>query len=241
MHTGFTIVVSPGRSALRRKVARITELLEERFGVPRRTPKSSPLDSLIGSILSQSTNARNRDRAYASLRETFPTWQDVMAARTADIARAIRAGGLANRKSVRIRNILRWVKETFGELSLDALHQFDPDEACDLLCSQEGIGVKTAAVTLLFACGRDVFPVDTHVHRICRRLGVVPPEASAEKTHHLMAPLVPAGKALSLHVNLLRHGRAICAAQRPECCDCNLRRLCAYHRDTRRTARKPAR
>jgi len=143
------MAVSPSRSALRRKVTRITELLKEHFGVPRPGLKGPPLDSLIGTILSQSTNDHNRDRAYASLRETF------------------------------------------GELSLRALHQIDPDEACDLLCSQEGIGVKTAAATLLFACGRDILPVDTHVHRICRRLRVVLPEASAEKTHHLMAPLVP--------------------------------------------------
>ena len=231
------MAVPPGRAALRRRAARITELLERRFGTPHRRPKTSPLDSLIGTILSQSTNDRNRDRAYASLREAFPSWRDVMNARTADIARAIRAGGLANQKSVRIRNTLRWVKETFGELSLDALHQIDTAEACDLLCSQDGIGIKTAAVTLLFACGRDVFPVDTHVHRICRRLGLVPLEASAEKTHHLMAPLVPEGKALSLHVNLLRQGRTICRAPRPECSECNLRRLCVYHRSRRRTAK----
>ncbi len=228
MHEGTLVAVPPSRAALRRKAARVTELLERRFGVPRRRPKSSPLDSLIGTILSQSTNDRNRDRAYASLRDAFPSWQDVMDARTADIARAIRAGGLANQKSVRIRNILRWVKETFGELSLDALHQIDTAEASDLLCSQHGIGIKTAAVTLLFACGRDVFPVDTHVHRICRRLGLVPDKATAERTHHLMAPLIAKGRSLSLHVNFLRLGRTICHARGPLCAECPLGRLCGY-------------
>ena len=139
-------------------------------------------------------------------------------------------GGLSNQKSVRIKSFLKWVKETFGRLSLEVLDSMPAEEAYGLLCTQKGIGVKTVAVTLLFACGRDIFPVDTHVHRICRRLGLVPDNASAEKTHWLMAPLVPQGKALSLHLNLLSHGRTVCLAQRPRCGECNLKRLCVYYR-----------
>jgi endonuclease-3 len=220
----------PGQSALRRKVARVVQLLEEHLGIPRHGSRRDPLDSLIGTILSQSTNDRNRDRAYASLRQAFPTWEAVLNAPAADIARAIRVGGLSNQKSTRIKSFLVWVKQTFGKLSLDALRTMPTSQAYQLLCTQKGIGLKTVAVTLLFACRRDVFPVDTHVHRICRRLGLVPADATPEKTHRLMAPLVPKGKALSLHVNLLRHGRTTCRAQRPSCGGCCLRRLCEYSR-----------
>lgn len=209
-----------------RLTRRVVALLEERYGVPRRKEVIPPLDCLILTVLSQSTSDLNRDRAFASLKKAFPTWQCVMEANVGDVEKAIRVGGLSNQKSARIQEILRWVKERFGELSLDCLKRMKPVEAIDTFTQVKGIGVKTVSVVLLFSCGKDVFPVDTHVHRICKRLNLVPQSASAEKTHLLMASLVPKGKAYSFHVNLLKLGRQICRPSKPGCDICSLGKLC---------------
>ncbi|HID23918.1 MAG TPA: endonuclease III [Planctomycetaceae bacterium] len=208
------------------KVSLITLRLEEAFGVPNWNGRGKVLDSLILTILSQSTNDRNRDRAYARLREKFPDWQAVMNTPVQHIADAIRPAGLANQKSQRIKDVLRWVYETYGTFNLSFLCDQDPEEITRTFLKLKGVGIKTISVVLMFSCGKDIFPVDTHVHRICKRLGLVPENASAEKTHHLMQPLVPKGKAYSLHMNLLKLGRTICKAQKPTCSECLLNDLC---------------
>jgi len=181
---------------------------------------------LIGTILSQNTNDLNRDRAFASLRGRFATWEEVLEGRRREIARAIRVGGLAEQKSGRIKEILRWLKETRGELSLDFICRMRKGEAIETLRSLPGVGPKTAAVVLLFACGKEVFPVDTHIHRVTRRLGLVPESASAEKAHEVMGELVPRGAAYRLHLNMIRLGRAICHPRRPRCDECPLEEVC---------------
>jgi len=208
------------------KVSLITQRLEKALGVPNWKGRGKPLDSLILTILSQSTNDRNRDVAYTRLREKFPDWQSVMNAPVQDIADAIRPAGLANQKSQRIKDVLRWVYETYDTFDLSFLCDQDPEEITRTFLQLKGVGIKTISVVLMFSCGKDIFPVDTHVHRICKRLGLVPEKASAEKTHHLMQPLVPAGKAYSLHMNLLKLGRTICKAQKPRCSECPLNDLC---------------
>ncbi len=187
-----------------------------------------PLDSLIQTVLSQATSDTNSHRAFRQLKERFPTWEQALAGRARDIERAIRSGGLARQKSVRIHKILRWVRDRFGEFDLRVVHEMPDDAVFETLLPLNGIGVKTVAVMLLFACGRDVFAVDTHVHRIVRRVGLVPEKATAEKTFALMRPLVPKGKALSFHVNLLKRGRTLCRPTDPACPECPLRRLCAF-------------
>ncbi|MGQ9559400.1 MAG: endonuclease III domain-containing protein [Candidatus Oleimicrobiaceae bacterium] len=210
------------------RTAQVTCLLEEAFGEPRWHGPADPLDVLIRTILSQNTNDRNRDLAYDALRARYPRWELLLDAPVEEIAAAIRVAGLSNQKSARIKQILAWIAHRYGALDLRPICAQPPGEVIDTFMRLKGIGIKTISVVLMFACGHDIFPVDTHVHRICLRLGLVPPGSSAEKTHRLMQPLVPQGKAYSLHMNLLRLGRSICRARTPNCQACPLRTLCPY-------------
>jgi len=216
------------RSSLRRKTARAAAALERRFGVPEWSGPRPPLDSLIQTILSQSTSDTNSLRAFRQLKECFPAWDAAHAAGPRRIEAAIRSGGLARQKSARIHGLLGWVNERFGAFDLGVVSEMPTQEVFDLLLPLEGIGVKTIAVMLMFACGRDCFAVDTHVHRIVRRLGLVSAKASAVKAFELMKELVPKGKALSFHLNLLALGRTLCRPTDPNCRECPLRRMCDH-------------
>ncbi|MBD3183944.1 endonuclease III [Candidatus Poribacteria bacterium] len=218
--------------ALRKKVKEINDILEEEFGIPQlekdlNKMDRDPLDSLINTILSQNTNDVNRDKAYNNLRQQFPKWEDVLAADAEDIADAIRVGGLANQKSVRIKGVLEWIKENYGELNIDFICDMEPQEAIELFSQLKGVGLKTMNVVLAFACGRDVFPVDTHIFRITKRLDIVPEKATADKAHEIMGRLFPEGKAFSFHINLIRFGRTRCHARNPECKGCPLMDYCS--------------
>ncbi len=210
------------------KVKRIVQLLEMHFGEPVWRGREDPLESLILTILSQNTNDRNRDMAYQSLIKHFPNYEALMVADPREIAKAIRSAGLSNQKSQRIKQILEWIHQTYGSLDLRFLCDMHPDEAIRTFMALKGIGIKTISVVLMFSCGVDIFPVDTHVHRICGRIGLVPGNTTAEKTHHLMQPLIPKGKSYSLHMNFLRLGRTICKARNPNCSECPIRRPCDY-------------
>ncbi len=221
--------------SLKQKTAKITTQLEKAFGTPERKNITDPLSNLMLTILSQNTNDKNRDTAYERLKRIYPTWEDVMTAPANEIADAIRPGGLANQKSQRMKAILEWIKQEFGSLNLARLCEMKPDDVIEKFTQLNGIGVKTIGVVLMFSCGVDIFPVDTHVHRICRRLGLVPDNVSAEKTFWLMRSLVPEGKSFSLHMNFLKLGRTICRARKPACPECPLNNLCPYfahHSDT---------
>ena len=216
----------------RERTAEITAILERAQGEPKWRGPSDPLDDLVRTLLSQSTNDNNRDLAYGRLRERFPTWREVMEAPREQVEEAIRPAGLGNQKSGRMIEMLRWIEKEFGGLDLGFLHEMPVEEAFERFTAVKGIGVKTIAVVLMFACGRDVFPVDTHVHRICRRLGLVPEGADAVKTFRLMADLVPPGKSYSLHMNLLRFGRTVCTARKPRCPECPLYKVCPWPEKT---------
>jgi endonuclease-3 len=203
------------------------EILERIFGVPEWQSRA-PVDELILTILSQNTNDHNRDLAYDRLRSIFPTWEDVTAADVKSVEAAIRPAGLAAQKSIHILEILKWIRESFGGYTLDPLQDLTDDEAIALLMERRGIGVKTAAVLLAFSFKRDLCPVDTHVHRIARRLGWVESKTSAEKTFHILRPLIPAGKAVAFHLNLLKFGRSICTARNPNCGECALWNDCIW-------------
>jgi endonuclease-3 len=216
--------------ALAAKTARVVQILERTMGVPQRENPLNPLDNLMLTILSQNTNDRNRDVAYQRLRSRFPAWENVLNAEVKDIAEAIRPAGLANQKSQRIRDILWWIQDHYGQLSLDFLCRLNPQDVMETFCQLKGIGIKTIAVVLMFSCGVDIFPVDTHVHRLCRRIGLVPSDTkSPEKTFALMQNNVPHGKAFSLHINLIMHGRTICKARKPLCGQCPLTAICEYY------------
>jgi endonuclease-3 len=209
--------------------------LEKLFGRPSWRRKD-PLDELIVTILSQNTNDANRDRAYRRLRERYSSWEAIVGAPVQDVEEAIRPAGLSKQKSVRIQDVLRWIKVTFGEYDLSRLREVGDDEAIALLTSQVGIGIKTAAVVLAFAFDRDLCPVDTHVHRIAQRLGWVRDGTSAEKVFHQIRPMMPVGNAASFHLNLLKFGRTICTARRPKCHECPFREDCPYF--TKQTGEK---
>ena len=214
------------------KTKKIVAALEERFGVPKWPGPSDPLDALIQTILSQNTNDTNSGRAYEQLRQRFPTWEDASVANVREIADAIRVGGLANLKAERIKGVLAWLERTHGALDLDFIRDRKPDEAIRILGSLKGVGIKTISVVLMFACGAEIFPVDTHIHRITRRLGLAPENVSAEKVHEGMQDLVPKGKAYSFHMNLLKFGRTICHARNPRCEQCPLTEECVYNSDS---------
>ena len=207
-------------------VRRIEAALRKEYGVPKVAPSRTLLDALIETILSQNTTDTNSSRAFRALRQRYPRWRDVLAAPTSDLVATIRSAGLANTKAPRIQTILARLQEERGRPSLKHLAGMSQPAAMEYLLSLPGVGPKTAACTLLFGMGRDVFPVDTHIHRLCRRLGIVSNFATAEKTQESMAALVPKGRALLLHINLIRHGRRVCKAQRPRCDGCALAGVC---------------
>lgn len=220
--------MAASKADLKKRVRKIAAALERRFGTPKVRRRGDLIGSFVLTTLSQHTSDVNAARAFDVLKGKFPEWSDVAGATPRQIANAIRSAGLANQKSGRIRDFVRWVKATFGDYDLSPIRKMPTDEIVELLTSVKGIGIKTVSVVLLFSLGRDVFPVDTHVHRICRRVGLVPDKVTAERTHHLMAPLVPKGKSLSLHVNLLKLGRTICHARGPKCPECPANRLCRF-------------
>jgi endonuclease-3 len=209
-------------------VRAIRDRLREIYGIPAAPPHGHPIAELILTVLSQSTNDRNRDIAYLALRERFPDWEAVRDAPVDEIEEAIRPGGISKVKSARIKSILRAVSETApeGELSLDWLPERSVPEAQDYLCSLPGVGRKTAACVLLFALGMRDVPVDTHVSRVGTRLGLFRPGAPFEELHDEMLAITPPGEELEFHLNLLRHGRRTCHARRPDCPGCALRRMC---------------
>lgn len=198
------------------------------YGVPLAEPHGHPIAELILTVLSQSTNDRNRDVAYLALRERFPLWEEVRDAPVDEIEAAIRPGGISKVKSARIKSILLAITDTApdGELSLDWLPELSVPEAQKYLTSLPGVGRKTAACVLLFALGMRDVPVDTHVSRVGTRLRLFRPGAPFEEMHDEMLEVTPPGEELEFHLNLLRHGRRTCHARRPDCAGCALQKMC---------------
>ena len=221
------------RVELQQKAEIISETLEGLLGVPTRDGAEDVLECLILTILSQNTTDINRDKGYAVLKDRFPTWEDVLHADVRAVERAIKIAGLGQQKSHTIKNFLTWLKAKYGELSLEFIHDMETEEALEFLCQHKGIGIKTASVTLSFACGREVFPVDTHILRISKRLGLIPPNCSAEKAHQLLPAIIPEGKAYPFHMNLIYFGRRICNARKPLCERCPLTQSCLYFRENK--------
>jgi len=213
-------------NATSRRVRAILRRLQRHFGELEPPRAVDPLEELILTVLSQHTSDLNAERAFGELRRAYPTWVGVVAAPTPRLADAIRSGGLANTKAPRIQAILREVREREGAFDLSVLRTLADADARAYLTSLPGIGPKTAAVVLSFALGRDAIPVDTHVHRTSRRLGLVPPKSSAERADRLLHDLVPDGLRTPLHVGLIRLGREICKAPTPQCRRCPLKDLC---------------
>lgn len=216
---------------------RVYELLTDAYGVPKNEPDYDPLGGLIGTILSQHTSDINSDRAYQQLVSTFLTWEEVRDAPTHIVAETIRSGGLANIKAVRIQDVLLTLTEeqqkrggtkSLSDYLYDELKRRTSEDAWQYLRSMPGVGPKTAACVLMFNLNLPVMPVDTHVWRVSKRLGLIGPKVSANQAHNIFDKMVPPEWVFSLHVNLIRHGRQVCHAQRPDCPHCPLYNECAY-------------
>jgi endonuclease-3 len=213
----------------RRRVLAIRDRLRELYGRPVNQPHGHPIAELVRTVLSQNTNDRNRDVAYTRLRERFPTWEEVRDAPTEEVEVAIKPGGLSATKAPRIQEILGLLGD---EPDLDWLAEAPREEALAYLDDLPGVGRKTAACVMIFAFGRPEIPVDTHVHRVGGRLGLFRLGTPFEEAHDEMLAITPPGDAYELHVNLIRHGRAICRPK-PRCRECGLRRMCPWYKANR--------
>lgn len=214
-----------------KKIARVDEILAGLYGKKKFTKATDPLTELILTVLSQNTNDTNRDRAFGALRDRFPTWDDAMSAAPARLEAAIKAGGLAKIKSRRIIKLLKSLKAENGRLDLSFMDRWADDRVRTYLLKIDGVGPKTAACVLAFSLGRNVMPVDTHVHRVATRLGILPSPMTPETAHDYFLQFGPAINLYQLHLNLIAHGRQICKARVPLCSECSLRKLCNYYRN----------
>lgn len=213
-------------------VGYVVQNLERAYGVPvNKWTGWDVLDMLVSVILSQATSDVNSARTFDALKKRFPTWDAALRARESTVADTIRLGGLANQKAAVIKNLLKQIKERNGSFDLSFLRGSTPEEAARYLSQFRGVGPKTVACTLLFACGAEIFPLDTHIFRVLRRVGLIPPKCSDEFAHAVMNRLVPPGKFYSFHVNLIRHGRALCRPRDPVCERCPVVEYCDYGRE----------
>lgn len=207
-----------------RRARKVESALTARYGAAEKA-RLDPLDELILTVLSQNTSDTNRDRAWEELRKAYSSWSEVLEEGVDRLTDTIRPSGLAVQKSRTIMRILERLSVE-GAPDLEHVRQMADDEALDYLTAIKGVGLKTAACVLCFSLGRPILPVDTHVHRVARRLGLTPPEASRDKAHDVLNAVVPPDLRFSLHIQLIRHGRAVCTARRPDCGRCGLADLC---------------
>lgn len=213
----------------RERLRRAADILDEYYGRPALSPRYAPVDELVFTVLSQNTADVNTERTFASLKARFPDWSAARDAPVEEIEEAIALGGLAHTKAPRIKRILEAISERTGEPDLGELDGMSDEEAQAHLVALPGVGPKTAACVLLFALERPVMPVDTHVHRVARRLGIIGEKVTAEQAHPLLTELAgpddPA-QVYAVHVDFVRHGRRVCHARRPECGSCPLAPMC---------------
>ena len=219
--------------SLKPKLGRVIAALEAAYGRPTAGEAKDPLSELVFTILSQHTSDSNRDRAWASLKKTFPSWKAIATAPKPRVEAAIRMGGLAPTKSRVIQEVLRQVDRMEGDFSLERLRGLSLEQVESYLRELKGVGIKTIRCVQVFSLGQPAFPVDTHIFRITKRLGLVPEKSTPDAAHRIMQELTPPSEVLPLHMNLITHGRRVCKAQRPLCGVCVLKRMCPYYRALR--------
>ncbi len=211
------------------KIQEIYAALVRYYGELEWRPSIDPLSELILTILSQHTSDTNRDRAFDVMKARFPTWEEVRDAPVAQITEAIKFGGLSNVKAPRIQAVLRYITKEKGPLDLGFLNDMPVEDAKAWLGSLQGVGPKTAACVLMFACGMPVLPVDTHVYRVSKRLGLIDARTSADKAHTVLEEMLEPAQRYTFHIDMITHGRQICKAQRPLCELCVVREWCSYY------------
>lgn len=222
----YNLMVSRPTDGLLNEVLDVLESLWGQEKSPRVSAFEDPLDGLILTVLSQNTNDNNRDRAFENLKSLYPTWEVVAGVPSEELADAIRVAGIANVKSVRIKEILEVINRAFGAYSLRDMVSWDGGSVMDFLISLPGVGPKTAACVMVFDLGIPAFPVDTHVARFCRRMGWVDRSASPASIQERMEALVPDDRKKGAHLNIISHCKALCKSRNPLCCDCPLSRIC---------------
>lgn len=214
------------------RLLRIIDELERIYGIPRFEPDGDGIDHLVRTILSQNTSDVNRDRAYKALKNCFKSWDEVVGGGADLLSRVIKSGGLGRIKAQRIIRSLSSIKSKRGSYDLGFLRDMPGEKALEFLISLDGVGLKTAACVLLFSYGVPVFPVDTHILRVSKRLGLVPERSDLDKAFWEMNRIVPRDKMYSLHKNLIRHGRLVCKSGKPLCDACAISGLCCQARFT---------
>ncbi len=211
-----------------RRIGALEKLLEKEYGKKVLRPTHDPLSELVATILSQNTSDVNSHRAYRNLRDTFKTWEALKSAPVSRIARTIKIGGLEQIKAERIKQILIQIYKERGRVSLSFLSRWDTEKTRDYLANFKGVGDKTIACVLLFALGRPVLPVDTHILRVSKRLGLIPWKTNSKGAHILLQKMIPPELVYPLHLNLIEHGRKICKARNPLCGQCVLFQKCEF-------------
>lgn len=211
------------------KLQQAMDLLRDAYGVPEPQDRPDPVRSLIKVLLSHNTTDENRDRAYTALWERYDTPEDIMEADRDELAATIQPAGLHNVKAERIQETLRMIVEERGELDLEFLHDLGLNEAKQWLTQLPGVGPKSAAVVLNFTFGKSAMPVDTHVFRVSKRIGLIPEDVNRDDAHDLLEEATPDNRIYEFHINLIRHGRAVCKAPTPHCSDCTLTAICDYY------------
>jgi endonuclease-3 len=213
---------------LAQRTLAVHQALLDFYGTPTWRNPLPAVDELVSTILSQNTNDTNRDRAFEALRRAFPTWEAVRDAEPQAVVAAIRPAGLANQKGPRIQQVLREITAQRGALTLDFLAELTPAEGRAWLLQFKGVGPKTAAIVLLFSLGKPAFPVDTHIYRVSGRIGLRPEQMSVEQAHEFLEGLLPPQAYYAAHLNLIRLGREVCKARKPDCPRCPVRAWCDY-------------
>lgn len=212
------------REKMNSEISKIIALLNKEYGEKKWEERREPLDQLIQTILSQNTSDRNSYAAFSNLKRKYPSWESLMEASVREIAETIRVGGLENIKAERIKSVLTAIKEKRGNLDLSHLREMPKEQAFSFLTTIKGVGPKTAAVVLLFSFGKPVLPVDTHIHRVCKRLGLIG-NADRLKAHKILQNIIPEEQVYSFHINMIEHGRKVCKPK-PKCPECILNTIC---------------
>jgi len=220
--------------ALRAKYQEIYVKLAELYGFPTWRQELPPVDELVCTILSQNTSDLNRDKAFDALKARYPGWEQVRDAPLDDVIKTIRLAGLARTKGPAIQRVLKEITAERGSITLNFLADMEVHEAKAWLTQFKGVGPKTAAIILLFAFNKPAFPVDTHVHRVTQRLGLIGPKVSREQAHEILEAIIPPEAYYQAHLNMIQHGRTLCKALTPICERCPLTDICDYYQQTRR-------
>lgn len=215
-------------SEIKERALDVHKRLMKKFGEPIWRNPLPAIDELVSTILSQNTNDVNRDRGFDTLRAKFPAWEEVRDAPEKEIIEAVRIAGLANQKGPRIQKVLQQISDERGELDIEFLKEMPLEEAHAWLTRFKGVGPKTAAIVLLFSLGMPSFPVDTHIYRVTGRIGLRPEKMTVEQAHPYLEGIFPPETYYAVHLNIIRLGREICKARKPECTACPLVEVCDY-------------